>query len=365
MTPLEGATNMCQQHPRATTAFTRTIARIHLVDKTEHFDCRITASLLDVCAVYSAMCVRRGQGGLTLWTVSGSRGVGDRCLVLGPDTRRRAWEDEVVRVCPPGSANTIPRTRAYRTRTEGVFCERVQPARAPVSPRTHPRPRALDDRRADGREGRGRGLCQRKEERRSPKVPEGPHLEVLDLDVLLLLRQLPVLARAAAPAPRRRARAPLRRRRRVPHVVALHLLLVRARARRARPAVPARGLRQHRRRHALHVEVLFAPIAVQRFGPARAAVSGGAGSGDEEVRARTEESISRRCRTVGGRPAGRTRPRAPRQCTRTATLACPECAWALSNNQTTLNEPHTRSTALSAPRTVADRRDGDHVELLP
>ena len=154
MTPLEGATNMCQQHPRATTAFTRTVARIHLVDKTEHFDCRITTPLLDVCVVYSAMRVKRELGGPTFWTVSGSRGVGDGGLVLGPDACRRAWEDEVVRVCPPGSANTIPRTRAYRTRTEGVFCERVQPARAPVSPRTHPRPRALA---AEGREGRGHG----------------------------------------------------------------------------------------------------------------------------------------------------------------------------------------------------------------
>ena len=110
----------------------------------------------------------------------------------------------------------------------------------------------------------------------APKIPERPHLEVPDLEVLLLLGLHPVLARAAAAPRRGRVRLGLRRRRRrMPvQLVAVDLLLVLPRARRARPPVPPARLRRQRRVVAPHVEEAFAPVALHCFRSAKGASAG-------------------------------------------------------------------------------------------
>ena len=123
----------------------------------------------------------------------------------------------------------------------------------------------------------------------SPKVPEGPHLEVLDLHVLLFLSQHTVFPRPSAPSRGRRVRLWLRRyRRQMPHFVPFHFFLVCARTRRTRPPIPSARLREHRRIDALHVEELLAPVALQRLR---------AGDGDGISRGQQDD----RCllRTVG------------------------------------------------------------------
>ena len=99
-----------------------------------------------------------------------------------------------------------------------------------------------------------------------PEISKRPHLEVLDLLILFLLRQHPILARPT-PSPRGRCvRLGLGRyRRMVSYFVTVDFFLMLSRTRRTRPSISAAWLREQRGRDTAHMEEVLASVTLDGF----------------------------------------------------------------------------------------------------
>ena len=145
-------------------------------------------------------------------------------MVFRAHASSRAWEDEIVRIWVGATKlSKLMASDGQPTLTERIFGDGVLPVHPP-----QPLPSTTS--------GNKRNI---------PKISEGPHLEVFDFHVLLLLRLHTVLAWPPATPGSRRIRLGLwRHRSRVTgKLVGIHLLLVLPRARSTRPPIPAARLR--------------------------------------------------------------------------------------------------------------------------